>query len=70
MITTDYFPNDASSAHGRLSIVAELLATGLVRLRQRNAMAGHLAVDLDIAAEERVYVPALKPPRRDRRDVH
>ena len=70
MITHDSIPNDASSARGRLSIVAELLATGLVRLRQHNAMAGHLAADLDNNAEERVYVPAFKPPRRDRRDVH
>ena len=70
MITRDSIPNDASTANDRLLIVAELLATGLARLRQRNSMALHLDVDLDNDAEERVYVPTFKPPRRDRRDVH
>lgn len=67
MISHDSIPNDASTAHNRLLIVAELLATGLMRLRQRNSIALHLAVDLDNEAEERVYVPTFKPPLRRER---
>lgn len=63
-------PNRSVTAQERLSIVADIIAEGLIRLRQRDARANHRAMDLDNASEERVYVPAFKPPRRDRRDVH
>lgn len=59
-----------ASAQQRLLMVAELLATGLLRTRCKNSASAHRPVDLDNASEERVTVRALKPPRRDRRDVH
>lgn len=63
-------PNTAATAHERLWMVADIIAVGLIRLRQRDARSRPHAMDLDNASEERVYVPAFKPPRRSRRDVH
>lgn len=60
----------SSASQARLVVVAEILATGLIRLRDSNPTDGGRPVDLDNASEERVTVRALNPPQRDRRDVH
>ncbi|MBT2746201.1 MULTISPECIES: hypothetical protein [unclassified Lysobacter] len=62
--------NERSAAMARLQTVAEILATGLIRMRRAATAAAKGPVDLDNASEERVYVTDLKPPRRDRRDIH
>lgn len=66
----DHAASESSASLARLAAVAEILATGLIRLRGGNPTDARRPVDLDSASEKRVTVRALKPPRRDRRDVH